>query len=49
MFPTSPFMHLVLKTKNRPEEEKSGLMKLLEEFLKRELNDMMKDEFDFGR
>ena len=31
------------ENQNRPEEEKSGLMKLLEEFLKRELNDMMKD------
>ena len=31
------------ENQNRPEEEKSGLMKLLEEFLKRELNAMIKD------
>lgn len=31
------------ENQNRPEDEKSGLMKLLEEFLKRELNAMMKD------
>ena len=31
------------ENQNRPEEEKSGLMKLLEEFLKRELSAMMKD------
>ena len=31
------------ENQNRPEEEKSGLMKLLEEFLKRELNAMMRD------
>ena len=31
------------ENQNRPEDEKSGLMKLLEEFLKRELNAMMRD------
>ena len=31
------------ENQNRPEEEKSGLMKLLEEFLRRELNAMMRD------
>ena len=31
------------ENQNRPEEEKSGLMRLLEEFLKRELNAMLRD------
>ena len=31
------------ENQNRPESEKSGLMQLLQEFLKRELNSMMKD------
>jgi undecaprenyl diphosphate synthase len=31
------------ENQNRPEDEKSGLMRLLEEFLRHELNDMIKD------
>lgn len=31
------------ENQNRPEEEKSGLMRLLEEFLKREVNAMLRD------
>ena len=31
------------ENQNRPDEEKSGLMRLLEEFLKRELETMLKD------